>query len=392
MNRPTGCAMAALFSEAAPPETILVICTARIGDVVLTTPVVRALKTKWPGAQIDMLIFEGTGGALENNPDIRRVIAVRRSANLDACLGVVHKLWRRYDLACSLKTSSVAMLCCWMAGRKRVGVVAASGRSWTRRRLLHRFAVEHDASIHVVESGAAVAELLGISPSFEVVPPAMSGAPEQRAHLDSLLAPAAGKPYVVLQTFPKYQYKRWHVEGWASLIRFVRSHGYAPVLTGGADAEEVSYANEVASHAGVEVIDLVGKLSFGATAEVIRHASLFVGPDTSTTHVAAATGVPTIALFGPSNPMRWGPWPKGWTGSTPWTFVGSAQRGNVWLIQGNGGCVPCEQEGCERNLASRSDCLSTLGAHRVIDAAAALLRIAQDVRIKIPVFAERVVA
>jgi len=60
------------------PNTILIICTRRIGDVVLVTPVMRSLKTKWPEAEIHVLVFEGTEGALENNPDVARVIVVKR--------------------------------------------------------------------------------------------------------------------------------------------------------------------------------------------------------------------------------------------------------------------------------------------------------------------------
>jgi hypothetical protein len=56
------------------PNSILVICTRRIGDVVLVTPVMRSLKTKWPDTEIHALVFEGTEGALENNPDVARVI------------------------------------------------------------------------------------------------------------------------------------------------------------------------------------------------------------------------------------------------------------------------------------------------------------------------------
>lgn len=58
----------ALFSSARPPRTILVAAPRRIGDVLLTTPLVRSLKARWPDAQIDMLVFRGTEGVLEHNP------------------------------------------------------------------------------------------------------------------------------------------------------------------------------------------------------------------------------------------------------------------------------------------------------------------------------------
>ncbi len=63
-----------------PPRSILVSCTRRIGDVLLATPLVRSLKRRWPDAQIDMIVFKGTEGVLEHNPDIRRVIVVAQRA------------------------------------------------------------------------------------------------------------------------------------------------------------------------------------------------------------------------------------------------------------------------------------------------------------------------
>jgi heptosyltransferase III len=380
--------MAAFFSDSTPPRAILVICTGRIGDVLLATPVVRALKTRWPGTQIDMLIFRGTGDALENNPDIRNVISVAPRANFARRCGDARKIWRKYDLGCALRTSSAASLYCWMAGRKRIGIVAPAGKSWIRRLALNRFVVDRDESMHVVQSGASLMTLLGISPSFDVVPPGIGNRPDQLAQLDLHLAPVAGKPLVVVHMYPRYAYKLWHVAGWKALIRFLRERGYAVVLTGGPGEDEVDYARDVGEDAGSEVINLVGKLSLGATAEVIRRAKLYVGPDTSASHVSAATGTPTITLFGPTNPVRWGPWPKGWVGVSPWAASGSGQRGNVYVLQGIGACVPCKHEGCGAHVDSRSDCLSTLDANRVIDVAAELLGIVRDKRHRIPIIAE----
>jgi heptosyltransferase-3 len=371
--------MAALFPNSAAPRSILVICMRRIGDVLLATPAVRSLKARWPATQIDVLVFEGTGGVLENNPDIRRVISVAQRANLKERLADARKIWRKYDLACQMLTSSRAGLYCWVAGRKRIGVVAPAGKSWFKRLLLNRFTVERDDTMHVVQSGLSLISLLGITPCAEVVAPGIDNQPERLAQLDLRLAPAAGKPFAVMHLYPMYAYKMWHTPGWVAVIDSLRARGYAIVLTGGPADAEVAYTRDIVEHAGGEIINLAGQLSLGETAEVIRRAKLFIGPDTSTSHIAAAAGTPTIALFGPSNPVRWGPWPKGWTGSSsPWQLSGSGRKGNVYLLQGTGACVPCKLEGCEANIHSWSDCLLTLDANRVIDAAVELLGIAPD--------------
>jgi heptosyltransferase-3 len=383
--------MAAFFPESAPPRSILVVCTRRIGDVLLATPAVRSLKTCWPETQIDMLVFDGTGGVLENNPDIRRVISVAQRATLKERLADARKIWRRYDLACALQTSSRASFYCWVAGRKRIGVVAPTAKSWFKRLLLNRFAVESDDTLHIVQGALSLMPLLGIMPRAEVVAPGIGNHPERLAQLDLHLSANAGKSFVAVHLYPRYAYKMWHTEGWIAVIDSLRARGYAIVLTGGPAEVEVAYARDIAERVGGEIINLTGRLSLGETAEVIRRAKLFIGPDTSASHIAAAAGTPTIALFGPSNPVRWGPWPQGWNGgSSPWQLTGSGRQGNVYLLQGTGACVPCKLEGCEANIHSRSDCLLRLDANRVIDAAAELLGVASAKQQRIPIVAQSV--
>jgi heptosyltransferase-3 len=92
--------------------------------------------------------------------------------------------------------------------------------------------------------------------------------------------------------------------------------------------------------------------------------------------LAAAVGTPTVALFGPSNPVKWGPWPKGYAeGRDPYRLKGTQRVNNVVLLQGEGDCVPCMQEGCDRHNGSLSICLQNLPARRVIDALCELLNL-----------------
>ena len=102
---------------------------------------------------------------------------------------------------------------------------------------------------------------------------------------------------------------------------------------------------------------------------LLAKARLYVGPDTSVTHLAAAAGCPTIALYGPTDPRLWGPCPVGGL-DTVWAASGTVQRrGNVWLVQNPLPCMPCQLEGCERRLDSYSACLDELPAQQVIAAA-----------------------
>lgn len=360
------------------PRTILVICTRRIGDVLLTTPLVRSLKARWPDAQIDMLVFRGTEGVLEGNPDVHRVLVVAGRARLRERLADAMRIWRRYDLACAATSSDRARFYSWFAGKKRVGLVDPNRMTRLVRGLMNGIALCHHESDHAVQSALALAYTLGIEPIAEVVAPASAGDADRHARFDARLrgpgGASADQPLAVLHPFPMFAYKRWHIDGWAQLIRWLHGQGYAVALSGGPAAAEREYGERVADAAGLPVLNLIGQLSFGETGDLLRRARLFVGPDTGTTHVAAATGVATIALFGPSNPVRWGPWPRGWPASeSPWSLVGSRRRNNVYLLQGEGTCVPCGFEGCDRHAESTSQCLVDLSAGRVIGVAAEML-------------------
>ena len=112
----------------------------------------------------------------------------------------------------------------------------------------------------------------------------------------------------------------------------------------------------------------VHQLPWPQLVALLSRARLYIGPDTSVTHLAAATGCPTVTLFGPTDPRIWGPWPVGGL-AEPWSASGSIQRrGNVWLIQNPLPCMPCMLEGCERHIASRSTCLDELAPEQALAA------------------------
>ncbi|MFA6310484.1 MAG: glycosyltransferase family 9 protein [Sterolibacterium sp.] len=356
------------------PRRILLACPQRIGDVLLATPLARSLKRAWPQAEVAMLVFQGTEGVLAGNPDIAEVIVVPRRTDLAARAAELRALWRRYDLALAPLATDRARIYCWAAGRRRVGLVNPGFKDLAKTLLLNQSLGFDDLDTHTVAMGLSLAGLLGIAPCYDVVPPAIAP-----ACLDSLLArlgPLAGNPFAVLHVYPNFAYKMWPPAAWIALAQSLQQRGLGVAFTGGPEGAERAYVDAIARALPdrPRTLDLAGTLTLGATAELIRRARLYVGPDTAVTHIAAATGTPTVALFGPSNPVKWGPWPRGWAGSTsPWQRRGSQRQGNVMLLQGPGDCVPCMLEGCQRNIWSGSECLENLSARSVIAAAEALL-------------------
>lgn len=356
------------------PRRILLACPQRIGDVLLATPLARSLKRAWPDATVDMLVFEGSEGVLTGNSDLGEIVVVPRRADFTARLSEMRRLWRVYDLALSPLPTDRARLYCWAAGRHRLGMLSPGIKDRAKKLLVNRHVEFDDLHTHTVTMGLRLAETLGIQRCFEVVPPGL-GAKELTALLPRL-APLAGVRFAVLHTFPKFAYKMWPSAAWVELTRWLDARGIGVLFTGGADAGEVAYVDAIVRQLPADLprVNLAGRLSLAETTELIRRACLYVGPDTAVTHIAASTGTPTVALFGPSNPVKWGPWPHDWrSAASPWTKCGSGRQGNVFLLQGPGDCVPCMLEGCHRHVDSGSDCLDQLTVATVAAAAHALL-------------------
>jgi heptosyltransferase-3 len=354
------------------PRSILVVVTRRIGDVLLTAPLLRSLKAAWPQATIDVLVFRGTEGVLRGNPDVGNLIVVEPQSGWLKGLQLLRSLWRLYDVALSTSPSDRPTLYAWMAGRWSAGLMEPGAKNWWKRRLLSATAPFDNLSLHTVNVNLRLAGLLGI-PALYAMPQRWTAADEQA--VDALLPGFASRRYAVLHPFPKYAYKMWTVPAWIELGRRLRGQGLEIVLTGGPDDDERRYVVDICSQLG-EAVDLAGRLSFPQLSLVLARAACYVGPDTAVTHLAAASGIPTVALFGPSNPMKWGPWPRDLVHpTTPYRMIGGLQvAGNVALVQGQAHCVPCLEEGCERHLDSKSDCLQHLPVGRVISAIEALQR------------------
>lgn len=353
------------------PRSVLVIVARRIGDVLLATPLIRSIKRAWPDAAIDALVFEGTQVVLAANPDVRRVLSVPERPGWMAHLAFVLRLLRRYDVALSTQYGDRPTLYAFLAGRWRAGLLMPTRKESWKRPLLDRWTPFDNWNTHTVLMNLSLAGLLGIEPCCEV---AVCWSPEDAARVDALLGREPGRPVAVLHPYPKFNYKMWHRAGWIEVAAWLAGRGHRVALSGGADADELAHNAALARDMPPGTMNLSGKLSLGAAGCLLGRAAVFLGPDTALTHMAAALGVPTVAFYGPTDPVKWGPWPRDHASATnPWKRLGSQTVGRVRLIQGNAPCAPCHKEGCERNVASFSDCLLGLPAASVIAALEAVM-------------------
>jgi len=352
-------------------DTMLVICTRRIGDVLLATAAVRALKLAHPQAAIDMLVFDGTQGAITANQDLRTVLVVAERPTLGQHLRLLRRIWRRYDVAVSLLTGDRPTLYAWAAGRTRVGTLAADDKSRWKRMLLNRWIEFDNLSTHTVAMNLRVVALLGVV--ARAAPVVSWSAEDEKEAMSVFAALNSGASFAVLHMSPKYAYKTWSAVGWKDVARSLQERGIVVLVAGGGSSEELRFIDSLLVGFPENTVNLAGRMGLGALAFLLSRAVLYVGTDTAVTHMAAALGVPTVALFGPSNPVKWGPWPRTFEGkSSPWEMRGSARVGNVFLVQGQKHCVPCLLEGCDRHVGSLSDCLQQLPASRVIAASESL--------------------
>ncbi|MGR8951313.1 MAG: putative lipopolysaccharide heptosyltransferase III [Gammaproteobacteria bacterium] len=346
-----------------PPSRILLIALRYLGDALLTTPLLRSLKQAYPEAKIDLLVYRNTAGMFEGNRDIDQVITTPNRPSFAENRKLASRIFRHYDLAITVQAGDRPFLYSLLAAPNRIGIVPHKGATgWWKRYFMQGY-VEHDnENTHTVLQNLKLAGLLAIPRCHELVPP---------RNVSTIRWPLSSKDpgYAVLHPYPQWAYKQWPMDNWVGVGRYLAESGVQVVLSGGPAEHEIRFVAELEQRLPGNTVNLAGQATLAELAEIIGGARCFIGPDTGITHLAAAMQVPVIALYGPTNPIKWAPWPSEYRqDQNPFDKVGDQQVKNVHLIQGAGECVPCDLEGCERHRQSRSKCLDGLPLERVIEA------------------------
>ena len=190
---------------------ILVVALRRLGDVLLTTPLIRSLRRAWPDATIDTLVFADTAGILAGNPDLDSVVTMPVRPSAAQSLALAARLWRRYALAISTQCGDRPSFFAFVAGRVRVGPVEDNfdGRL---KRFGYRRSVAYAPGVHRVEEMLRLADALGIARVAELVAPRAA---------DSALVPDGD--YAVIHAAPMFRYKQWTEDGWRALAAALTS-------------------------------------------------------------------------------------------------------------------------------------------------------------------------
>lgn len=348
-------------------KRILLIATRQIGDVLLTTPLLRSLRGAYPDATIDILVFAGTESVLAGNPACRKIIAIPQRSSLKQQLNLLKNIFSRYDLAISTQGSDKALFYAYLAAPRRIAIVPTwNYRSAWKHWITTARIVLDDVNTHTVVQNLLLADVLQIARNYQVVNPHLASDEDTLTQL--LPFDWKHQDYVVLHLVPLRPYKRWTMSGWQYLANYFDKQGVKVILTGSDNVAEQQYIRTVMLEMPDNILNLAGKLPLSTVATLIRQAKFYVGTDTAVTHIAAATGTLTVALYGPTNPVKWAPFPCDYAKNTPpFQRVGTQRVGNVMMIQGEGECVPCHQEGCDRHRDSSSQCLEKLSGQTVVN-------------------------
>jgi heptosyltransferase-3 len=314
-------------------RNILVIKLRYIGDVLLATPVLHALRDRFPDTRLTMLVNRGTEDILKWNPDVNEVLTVDRgtpAAQL-RLLGELRR--RRFDCVLDLTDGDRSAILARVSGAPvRVGfneerrwrgllytsVVQADPKSHRLERDLEavrELGIEPKASPLVLrtsqqdEEGAAkLLEEVGVGGAWGPIAPelATGGGPPLTRMVVGEASAGATRPLVLMHPGARYWFKAWPAERFAELADRLTDSCGCRVLVGG-DAHDRPVAKAIRARARSAPTVLAGRTTLLQFVALLKRCALFVGNDNGPMHMAAALGTPVVALFGPSDPSVWGP-------------------------------------------------------------------------------------
>ena len=316
-------------------ERLLLVQLADIGDLVLATPAIAALRDAYPQATIDLLAFEHAlpvlpAGLVDVAIPFVRGASSSRAFYAPANLRTVFSLNRRkYDTVVFFHhfTLRAGVFKFWLiakaCGAKRIVGLKNQNIGFLTDSI-------DDAGFGAMHQAQYWLELVGLLGASRAPRPAQVS----RELLEGETTPASEKPRVVLHTGSGgySRARRWPAERFAAVAQRLRDSHAAEIVLVGSREDEPGITDHQAKN-------LVGRTTLPQLAEVISGADLFIGADSGVMHIAAATGTPMISIFGPSNADAWRPW-----------AIGAQST----VLRSGVECSPCSYVG--HNIGARGGC------------------------------------
>ncbi len=343
------------------PSAILVIKPCCLGDVLMSTPVITALRRAFPSARLDFAVGQWSRPMVENNPHLDGLLDC-------GPVGSGHFSWKDYwalvkrirgggyNACFVLDRSPVLSLLPFLAGvPHRIGL-DSQGRGFSLT-VGVPVTLKHEVRLYLNAVRAVGLEVT--NPRLEFYP-----SEDDHHHVEGLLAdlidesrdtlvvihPGGGhNPGMTLSA------KRWPSPRFAALAdRFIEESGAQVILIGGAAESDIAQAVRGAMRH--PVLDLTGQLTWRQTGALLARCDLFVGHDTGAMHLAVAAGAPVVAIFGPSTPEMYGPY--------------SPQSATLWHRVG---CNPCFVRGRWNEACRHFKCIEAVTVEEVWQAAQSLV-------------------
>ena len=285
---------------------ILLLQLRRIGDLILTTPAVAALRESFPDAQLTIVVSSECADLLPAVADVDRTLMARRNTRDLALFFSVAA--SRFDYCIDFtRNDRSAFLALLSGARRRVVSYRVRQQSKMRARAYTDFVNVRMRDTHTIDYNLALLEPLGVRTAASRAP---------YLHLTQVAHEKGDalrrywkitRPYVILHPGSARREKLWEPERWAEVVdHFGRNNDIDLVLTSGSSLNEQAHIAAIKNKVQ-QIIDLSGKTNVLTLAALIGHARLLVTVDSAPMHLAAATRTPQVALFGPTNPFHWRP-------------------------------------------------------------------------------------
>ena len=294
---------------------ILLIQLKRIGDLILTTPAISAIRRAYPDAKIFLAVSRDVAPLLPAIPEVNGFLPMRRS---------IADLGRLASIACTRFEFSVdftrnnrsALISLLSRADKRIVSYRVKRRAPFRGRAYNEFIEHRMRDMHTIDYNLSLLDPLGIVPPPES-PPRLTlpvSAKDDAARV--LKESHVRQPYILLHPGSARSEKFWEPARWAEVIAHITEQRQMDVImTGGRSRVEQSHLAEimgllpppVAPASAARIVNLSGKIDLLTLAALIEGARLLLTVDSAPVHIAASLNVPQVALFGPTNPFHWRP-------------------------------------------------------------------------------------
>ena len=349
-------------------KRILIVKPSSLGDVVHTLPVVHAIKRRFPTCHIGWIVQKAFTPILDHDPAVDEIIPIHipSTSDPDAPTGIFFKALKSTiaalgDLRARFKERPYHVILDLHASF-RSGLLSMANPDGTRigfadAKELNTFFQHHRLVTdpnkpHAVDRNLAFAEFLGCPASdedFRIV----SGSRQRESVKRFLRARGVGPGDRLVYANPaaRWTTKYWTVEGWMGLAELLAGMERTHMVFAGSP-QDAAYINEIGARTGRGIIVAAGELDLGEAVALLEMSDVYVGVDSGPMHIAAFAGIPVVALFGPTDPAKVGPY----------------GAGHRVVARTDLDCLACRKRSCDNR-----ECLEGLTPQRVFEETRELL-------------------